>query len=182
MNAVTQTNGPQATREFSITRLFDAPRTLVWECFTDPEHMKQWWGPKGSTIIASNMDLRVGGIYHGAIRAAEGLMMWAKFVYREIVAPELFVYEHALSNEARSVTRHPLIPTWPFEFLTTVTFEELPGGKTKLTLRWSPLNASERERKTFDASREIMRSGWGSTFDQLATYLEGMRARREKRA
>ncbi len=182
MNAVTQTNGPQATREFSITRVFDAPRALVWECFTDPEHMKQWWGPKGSTITASNMDLRVGGTYHGAMRDAEGRVMWAKFVYRQIVAPELLVWEHSFSNEARSVTRHPLNSTWPLKLLTTVTFEDMSGGKTKLTLRWSPLDASERERETFDAARDSMRGGWGGTFDQLATYLDGMRARREKRA
>ena len=74
--------------DFVIARLFDAPRQLVWQCFTDPQRMKAWWGPKGSTLVASNMDLRVGGIYHGAMRGPDGRVMWAKFVYREIVAPE----------------------------------------------------------------------------------------------
>ena len=49
--------------DFVISRVFDAPRELVWKCFTDPEHMKQWWGPKGFTVIASKMDLRPGGTY-----------------------------------------------------------------------------------------------------------------------
>ena len=178
MNAGGQRNEPHAAREFSITRIFAAPRALVWECFIDPEHMKQWWGPKGSVIIASKMDLRVGGTYHGAMRDPEGRVMWAKFVYRQIVAPELLVWEHSFSNEAGGLTRHPLSPTWPLKLLTTVTFEDAPGGKTRLTLHWSPLDASEEERGTFDAARDGMRGGWGGTFDQLATYLDGMQAKR----
>ena len=50
--------------DFDISRTFDAPRDLVWKAFTEPERMKQWWGPKGFTVIASNMDLRPGGTYH----------------------------------------------------------------------------------------------------------------------
>jgi uncharacterized protein YndB with AHSA1/START domain len=55
--------------------------------------------------------------------------------------------------------------------LTTVTFDEAPGSKTKLTLRWSPLDATEEERNTFDAAHDGMRGGWAGTFDQLAAYL-----------
>lgn len=175
MNAAAQ-KPPLAEGELSIARIFDAPRVLVWKCFTDPEHMKQWWGPKGCTIIASNMDLRVGGSYHGAMRDPAGRVIWAKFVYRRIVARELLVWEHSFSDEAGGLTRHPLSPTWPLRLLTTVTFEDAPGGKTKLTLSWTPLDASEEERATFDAARDSMRGGWGGTFDQLATYLDGMQA------
>src|SRR5437867_3506027 len=53
-----------SAREFVITRKFDAPRALVWKAFTEPERMKHWWGPKGFTVIAANMDLRPGGTYH----------------------------------------------------------------------------------------------------------------------
>jgi uncharacterized protein YndB with AHSA1/START domain len=61
----------EATSDFVITRLFDAPREKVWRCFTEPERMKEWFGPKGSTVVESNMDFRVGGTYHGALRAAK---------------------------------------------------------------------------------------------------------------
>ena len=98
-------------KDFVITRLFDAPRALVWACYTDPAHMREWWGPKGSTIVASKMDLRIGGTYHGAMRDPQGNVMWAKFVYREVVAPELLVWEHSFSDEASGLTRHPLSPT-----------------------------------------------------------------------
>ena len=74
--------------DFVISRVFDAPRELVWKAFADPERMKQWFGPAGSVIVASKMDFRIGGTYHGAMRDPTGRVMWAKFVYREIVAPE----------------------------------------------------------------------------------------------
>ncbi len=73
--------------------------------------------------------------------------MWAKFVYREIAAPERLVWVHSFSDEAGGLTRHPMSPTWPLEMLTTVTFEEAGPGKTKVTLRWSPLNATAEEQE-----------------------------------
>jgi uncharacterized protein YndB with AHSA1/START domain len=159
------------SKDFVITRLFDAPRALVWVCFTEPARMKEWWGPKGCTIVASTMDLRVGGTYHGAMRDPQGNVMWAKFVYREIVPPELLVWEHSFSDEAGGLTRHPLNSTWPLKLLTRVTLEEAAGGKTKLTLCWTPLAATEDEQKTFAAAHDSMQGGWTGTFDQLAVYL-----------
>ena len=156
--------------DFVIARVFEAPRELVWKAFTDPEHMKHWWGPKGSTIVASKMDFRIGGTYLGAMRDPSGRVMWAKFVYREIVAPKLLKWVHSFSDEAGGLTRHPLSPTWPLKLLTTVAFDDA-GGKTKLTLRWSPLNATDEENKTFDAARDGMTQGWTGTFERLADYL-----------
>jgi len=158
-------------KDFLITRTFDAPRELVWKCFTEPERMKEWWGPKGSTIVASNMDLRVGGSYHGAMRDPQGNVMWAKFIYREVAAPKRLVWEHSFSDEAGGLTRHPLSPTWPLKLLTVVTLEDAVGGKTKLTLRWSPLDASQEEQQTFAAAQDSMQGGWTGTFDQLSGYL-----------
>ncbi len=161
--------------DFVITRQFDAPREVLWKCFTEPERMQAWFGPKGSTVVASNMDLRVGGTYHGAMRDPAGRVMWAKFVYREIVAPERLVWVHSFSDEAGGLTRHPLSPTWPLQLLTTVTFEEQPGGKTRLTLRWSPLDATAEEQKTFDAAHDGMTQGWGGSFERLDAYLANAR-------
>jgi uncharacterized protein YndB with AHSA1/START domain len=158
-------------KDYVITRLFDAPRALVWTCFTDPAHMKEWLGPKGSEIVAAKVDLRVGGTYHGAMRDPQGNVMWAKFVYREIVRPELLVWEHSFSDEAGGLTRHPLSPTWPLKLLTRVTLEEAAGGKTKLTLRWTPLDATEEEQTTFAAARDSMQGGWTGTFERLDDYL-----------
>ena len=160
--------------DFVISRLFDAPRDLLWKCFTEPERMKEWWGPRGSTIVASKMDFRTGGTYLGAMRAPDGRVMWAKFVYRDIVAPERLVWVHSFSDENGGLTRHPLSPTWPLQMLTTVTFEEAPGNKTKLQLRWSPLNATAEEQATFDAAHDGMQGGWAGTFERLDSYLGGL--------
>lgn len=156
--------------EFAITRVFDAPRDLVWKAFTEPKRLKEWWGPKGVTIIESKMDLRPGGSYHYAMRTPDGNTMWGKFVYREITPPSRMVFVNSFSDEAGGVTRHPMAPNWPLEMLSTFLFEE-ESGKTRFTVRWSPLNATEEERATFAAGHASMQQGWGGTLDKLAAYL-----------
>jgi uncharacterized protein YndB with AHSA1/START domain len=167
MNIPAQTKSP----DFVIARVFDAPRELVWRCFTEAEHMKQWWGPKGFTVFAAKMDLRPGGTFLYGMKAPEGTPMWGKMVFREIVPPERMVFVNSFSDEAGGTTRHPLHQSWPLELLTTMTFEEQPGGKTRFAVRWTPLNATPDEQKTFDANHDSMQKGWTGTLDQLAAYL-----------
>ena len=162
-----EANNPQ---EFVITRTFDAPRDLVWKAFSEAERMKEWWGPKGVTVVQSQMDLRPGGSYHYAMRTPDGQTMWGKFVYREITPPSRMVFVSSFSDEAGGVTRHPMAPTWPLEMLSTFLFEE-QGGKTQLTIKWTPLNATEEERATFAAGHASMNQGWSGTLDKLAAYL-----------
>ena len=157
--------------EFVISRDLAAPREIVWECFTEPERMRQWWGPKGCSVASAKMDRRPGGTYHYGLAMPNGQVMWGKFVYREIEKPARLVWVNSFSDEAGGVTRHPLSPTWPLELLTTVTLADEPAGRTKLTIRWSPLNPSAEERQTFDAGHDSMRQGWGGTLDQLSAYL-----------
>src|ERR1044071_8437480 len=123
-------------KPFVISRVLDAPRDLVWKCFTDPEHMKQWGGPKGFKAFHSKMDLRVGGMYHYALQGPEGPPMWGKFVYREITPKDRFVVVSSFSDEQGGIPRHPMAPTWPREMLSTFSFEDVPGGKTKFTIHW----------------------------------------------
>jgi uncharacterized protein YndB with AHSA1/START domain len=157
--------------DFVISRVLDAPRELVWKCFTDPEHMKQWWGPKGVTVTVSKMDLRPGGTYQYRMETADGTEMWGKMLYREISPRDRIVFINSFSDEAGGTTRHPMAPTWPLEMLSIFTFEDLPGGKTRFTVRWSPHNATDEERKTFDAGHDSMRQGWGGTLDKLEGYV-----------
>lgn len=157
--------------EFVMSRVFDAPRDLVWKCFTEPERLKQWWGPKGFKVLASKMDLRAGGTYHYGMQTPNGQAMWGKFVYREVVPQERMVFINSFSDEKGGVTRHPGNEKWPLEMLSTFTFEDMPGGKTKFTVTWTPHNATEEERKTFDSNRESMLQGWGGTMEQLEAYL-----------
>jgi uncharacterized protein YndB with AHSA1/START domain len=160
------------SEDFVISRVFDAPRELVWRCFTDPKHMEQWWGPKGVTVSRAKMDLRPGGTFHYRMETADGTEMWGKMVYREITPRDRIVFLNSFSDAAGGTTHHPMAPTWPLEMLSIFTFEDVPGGKTRFTVRWSPYNASEEERKTFDAGYDSMRQGWGGTLDKLETYVK----------
>ncbi len=165
MNVTTQ------AKDFVISRVFDAPRDLVWQCFTDPERMKHWWGPKGFTVIASKMDLRVGGTYHYGMTAPNGAPMWGLFTYREIVPGERLVFVNSFSDEKGGVTRHPGHEKWPLQMLSTFTFEDVPGGKTRFTVRWRTLNATAEEQNTFDTMHDSMTQGWSGTMEQLDAYL-----------
>jgi uncharacterized protein YndB with AHSA1/START domain len=162
----------QANHDFVISRFFDAPRALVWACFTDPERMKQWWGPKGFKVLAATMDLRVGGTYHYGMQSPDGKTMWGKFTYREIVPLEKLVFINAFSDEAGGITRHPMVPTWPLQMLSTFTFEDAAAGTTRFTVRWRTLEASAEEQATFDTMHDSMTQGWGGTMDNLEAYLK----------
>jgi len=164
-------NAETTGADFVISRVLDAPRDRVWQALTQPEHIQGWWSPIGFTMIAATMDLRPGGVFHCGMRSVEGYKMWGKFVYHEIVAPERLVFVNSFSNAAGGVTRHPIVPTWPLETLTTLSLDEEPGGKTKLGVRWSPYNATEVERKMFDSSHVGLRATWGGILDRLAAHL-----------
>lgn len=156
-------------KPFVISRVFNAPRELVWKAWTEPERMAKWWGPKGASVGVIKIDLRVGGTNHYNFRYAD-MDMWGKMYYREITKPERMVWVNTFSDEKGGITRHPLAPTWPAEILTTVTFVE-SSGKTTVTVEWIPINATEEELKTFEAGRSSMNQGWNGTFEQLDAYL-----------
>jgi uncharacterized protein YndB with AHSA1/START domain len=174
MSATTARPG---TEPFVITRVFDAPRELVFKVFTEPEHMKHWWGPKGFKVLSSNMDLRPGGIYHYGLQAPDGSAMWGRFVYREIMAPERIVLVNSFSDEKGGVTRHPLNASWPLELLSTFTFEDVGDDRTRLTISWLPINETDAERESFEKGRPSMTGGWTGTLQQLEAYLATLTGR-----
>jgi uncharacterized protein YndB with AHSA1/START domain len=96
--------------------------------------------------------------------------MWGKWIFREIVPPERIVFVNTFSNKHGNLTRHPYVPNWPLEMLTTSTFTE-DNGKTTIRLQWTPHNANAAEQRTFDTMHEAMAQGWTGTFDQLDDYL-----------
>jgi uncharacterized protein YndB with AHSA1/START domain len=169
--SLAETRSETGSEDFVISRVFDAPRELVWKCFTDPAHMQAWWGPKGATVTQAKMDLRPGGIFHYRMETADGGEIWGKMVYREITPRDRIVFLNSFSDEAGGTTQHPMAPTWPLEMLSIFTFEDVAGGKTRFTVRWSPHNATEEGRKTFDSMHDSMRQGWGGTLDKLGVYL-----------
>jgi uncharacterized protein YndB with AHSA1/START domain len=165
-------------RPFVITRVFRAPRALVWDAWTQREHLARWMGPKGTTIAQSSLDLRPGGLFHYGMRAPDGAMLWGKWVFREIVRPERLVVVVSFSDANAGVSRHPMVPDWPLETLSTMTFAEHAGigGGTTVVLEWRPCNATEQERAIFAASHASMTQGWTGTMEQLEAYLASVAA------
>jgi uncharacterized protein YndB with AHSA1/START domain len=162
---------PPADRPFIISRTFDVPREKMFEVWTSREHLMKWFGPKGFTMPVAKLDLRPGGTLHYQIRSPDGHAIWGKFLYKEIQPPERLVWVNSFSDEHGGLTRHPWSDAWPLELLTEVTFAELQPGRTTVTVRWTPINATPAERTAFDAGRGSMTQGWGGTFEQLAAYL-----------
>jgi uncharacterized protein YndB with AHSA1/START domain len=160
-----------ADRDFVIERTFDAPRALVWKAWTETERLAQWWGPKGCTIRVVTHDLREGGIFHYAMDFRNGRdMWWGRFIYREIAAPERLAFVNSFSDAKGGLARAPFKEVLPLEMLIRVTFRDV-DGHTAITLRSSPLNASEEERQGFIDLFPGMQQGYSGTFDQLAAYL-----------
>ncbi|MEF3306587.1 SRPBCC family protein [Paenibacillus sp. GYB003] len=156
-----------------LTRVFDAPRELVFKVWTDPEHFGKWWGPKGFSLDVVKMDVRPGGMFLGCQKSPDGSqVMWGKFVYREVAAPEKLVYVQSFSDEQGNTIRAPFNPNWPLEIINILTLEET-GNKTTLTLQGGPLNPTAEEQAAFDGMAPMVKQGFGGTFDQLADYLAG---------
>ena len=152
-----------------ITRVFDAPRDLVWKAWTEPQRFVRWWGPKGFTTPVCKIDLRVGGEYLNCMRSSEGQDYWSKGVFREIVAPERLVMTDSFADKKGNIvpaSHYGMSGDWPLEMLITVTFEE-GGGKTKLTLQHVGLPAGE--------NRDMAGAGWRESFDKLAESLQALR-------
>jgi uncharacterized protein YndB with AHSA1/START domain len=159
-----------AGEEVMIVRDLAFPRDRVFAAWTDVEHLKHWWGPKGFTVAHAKLDLRAGGTFHYRLEAPGGEEMWGKFVFREVKTPERLVWVNSFSDPAGGTARHPGHGGWPLEMLVDVTFLENDGGTT-ITLRSRPVNATEAERKVFEEGHDSMRGGFGGTFDQLERHL-----------
>lgn len=161
------------TRDFVLHRVLAAPRALVWEVWTGLEHLARWFGPKGCTLEGCTLDLRIGGTFLYCMRFPGAPAHWGKWVFREIVPGERLVFVVSFANEAGESVRAPFDETWPLCMLSIVTFEDHAGigGGTVVTLRWSALDATPEEQKTFDDGHSSMRGGWTGTFEQLDGYL-----------
>ncbi len=152
MTATIDTRRPPQ-RELVITRVFDAPRELVFKVWTDPQHAKHWWGPKHHPSTHLEMDVRPGVAWRACLRSTEtGEDLWHGGVFREVVAPERIVFTFKWDDDGER----------GIENLVTVTFAE-QGGKTLMTLRQSPFQSGDE----CDGHQE----GWNSTFDRLEEHL-----------
>jgi uncharacterized protein YndB with AHSA1/START domain len=137
-----------------ITRLLDAPRELVWDCFTDPKHVKNWWGPNGFSITTHAMDVRNGGrcdfVMHGPDRDWDSIV-----TYTEVKKPERLVYQHGEPGE-------------PPLFISTVTFTREGPRQTSVSLLLRFPSIATRDQTI----REVHAvEGGKQTLDRLGAYI-----------
>jgi uncharacterized protein YndB with AHSA1/START domain len=116
------------------TRIFDAPRALVFSAWTEPRHLAQWFGPNGFSLTTHSFEFRPGGTWRFVMHGPDGRDYQNRVTFDEIVPPERLAYHHGGGDDVESV-----------QFKTIVTFEDL-GGQTKLTLRGIFPSAAERDR------------------------------------
>jgi uncharacterized protein YndB with AHSA1/START domain len=156
-----------------ITRSFNATRELVFKAFTESEHLQNWWVPKGWAINISKLELRQDGVFLYSQTSPDGNVMWVKFVYQEVNAPEKLVYTSSFSDEKGNIVRAPFNDNWPLEIHNTFTFNE-HEGKTVLTMIGTPVSPTDEEMKTYEGSQEMVQAGFSGTFVQLADYLSNI--------
>lgn len=137
-------------RQLIITRTFDAPRDLVWKVWTDIEHARHWWGPKGFTLPFLEVDGRVGGTWRATMRSPDGRDYAQHGVFREIVPPRRIVYTFIWDAEPEH------------EMLVTVEFTER-GNTTEMRFVQGMFDSAE--------SRDGHEGGWNEAFDRLAGHL-----------
>lgn len=150
-----------------ITRIFNAPRALVWEAWTEPEHFMRWWGPKNFTCPACKIDFRIGGKYHSCMKSAEGQEYWSTGIYKEIVPLEKIVCTDSFADEKGNIVPASYYgmpgDNWPMEFIVRLKFEDL-GKKTKMTLTHIGFPIGDM--------KDMAGTGWNESFDKLAESLK----------
>jgi len=147
-------------REIVISRVFDAPRALVFKAWTDPKHVAQWWGPTGFSAPACEIDLRVGGLFRVNLLGPDGVEYPCTGFFREVVEPERIVYVGTSEDGPACGSGLPPRST------VTVTFEE-SDRKTTLTIHTLLESTTHRDA----AMRDGFNIGWGMSLERLAEYV-----------
>jgi uncharacterized protein YndB with AHSA1/START domain len=143
------------------TRVFDAPRDLVFAAFSDPKHLAQWWGPTGFTTTTHSFDFRPGGVWRFVMHGPDGRDYQNRVTYDEITPPERIAYRHGGGDDVE-----------PVQFTTTITFDDLGNGRTRITWHGRFPTAQERARviKDYGAAE-----GLTQTMARLADYVAAMK-------
>lgn len=157
-----KTERSSTSRVLEITRIFSAPRSLVFDAWTKPKHLAQWSTPQGITLPFSEAEIRPGGKWRSCMRLADGTDLWLSGEYRRVVPDELIEFTHAWEENGRR----------GHETVVTVRFSDY-GNKTKLTFRQAFFDSV--------SSRNGHRGGWNECFDKLDVFLSSQKSTRKKK-
>lgn len=146
------------------TRVFDAPRDLVFSAWTNPRHLAQWWGPNGFTTTTHSFEFRPGGVWRFVMHGPDGRDYQNRITFDEIMPPERIVYRHSGGDDVE-----------PVQFTQTVTFEDLGNGQTRMTWHGKFPSAEERAHviREYGADKGLVQ-----TMARLADYAASLAAER----
>lgn len=154
----------------SFSRDFKAPMKLVYEAWTQAEHLCHWQTPNAQVkCIYTTADIRAGGSALHKMVMPNGNEMWLLTEYKELSPYHTIVFVQHSSNERGEILPPPM-PNWPKEILATIKLSE-SAGVTNMQFIWQPLNPTADEAEAWEASRPNHENGWGGSFEQLANYL-----------
>lgn len=162
-----------AQDKLTIVREFDAPVEKVWQAWSDPEVFKKWWGPKDFSCPVSNIDFKVGGRYLSCMRGAltpggEEKDFWSTGIYQEIIPMKKIVVSDSFADKEGNVVPSTYygMEGFPPETIISVSFSELAGNRTKMTLEHSGVqDISENDFIN-------MEQGWNQSFDKMEEVLK----------
>lgn len=158
-----------------IEKDFNAPLQLVFDAWTQVEHLNQWMFPMpGCQCEFVQADIAPGGTSLHKITMPNGHEMWLFTRYEVVESPSKLDFLQYMSNDQGEILPNPHMPNWPKDMVATLNFEALADDKTRLTFYWEPRNPTPEEIKAFEDSRADHGRGWGAGMEQLERYLESI--------
>lgn len=153
-----------------VTHEFSAPIKLVFNAHADAESLAAWWGPVGYKLTVLKLDFRPKGLFHYKMESDERVM-WGRFIYGQIKKPELIEFTLSFSDEEAGITRAPFFNPWPLEIFNVLTLTE-KNGKTTVTLKSYPINATEKEIASYKTNKHSFKQGITSSMKALELHLK----------
>lgn len=160
------------TPEYSLDRVFDAPRDMVWRAWSDPDLLACWYGPGIETVI-HEFDLKPGGVWRNEMKWG-GKSDLSQMLFQDVVEGEKIVWLHSSTDRNWNIISNPMMPNWPLVLLTTVNFTD-QGQQTNVRLTMAPVDATTAEIACFAETVAGMGSGWGKGFaiiDEILVELQ----------
>ena len=153
--------------ELIITKLFNASIQVVFDAWTNPEHLKNWWAPKGFSTSYCSVDLKIGGLFRYCMTSPEGKNFWGKGIYQEINIPSKITYLDTFTDPDGNpvpASYYGLKSTTIQDTKVEISFEE-EGQKTKVTVRYSAM-------VEIGVEQEMAKQGWIDMLECLSNYLQ----------
>ena len=173
--------GEEIAAEVVVSRVFDAPRALVFEVWTKAAHFTRWFGPFGAEVVDCELDPRPGGVIRFGHRF-RGTTLHVKGTFREVIPDERLVFTMWFVDESGHPVRHPMFDDWPLDAMigTTVVLESVEGGTRVTVAQWmTPSEAASHP--SVVREQELAREGWAQVIARLGDHLQACGERKGPR-